>query len=202
MKPADREGMVRIHLDAFPGFFLTFLGANFLGEFYEAARLDPTGIALVASADERLHGFVVGTVEPGGFYGRLLRTRWHRFALASLRAVIRRPAIIPRLVRALLLPSQSAHLDQSALLMSLAVDPSGQGRGTGGRLVSAFLATAHARGCRRVLLTTDRDDNDSVNHFYRRQGFDVCREYRTPEGRAMIEYVIDLDPAAAFNSKE
>lgn len=201
MRPADREDVVRVHLEAFPGFFLTFLGTHFLGEFYEAALGDPTGVALVASADERLHGFVVGTMEPAGFYGRLLRTRWHRFALASLRAVIRRPAIVPRLARALLLPSQSAHLDRSALLMSLAVDPTSQGHGIGRRLVAEFVEEARAHGCERVLLSTDRDGNDTVNAFYRRLGFELNREYQTPEGRAMNEYLIDLGAPVAFNTR-
>ena len=73
--------------------------------------------------------------------------------------------------------------------MSLAVDPRTQRSGAGKALVAAFVDGAAARGAKAIVLTTDRTGNDAVNAFYRGQGFTVAREYRTPEGRPMNEYI-------------
>jgi len=48
------------------------------------------------------------------------------------------------------------------------------------------------RDMRRVNLTTDKDNNDALNAFYRRLGFQLVRSFATPEGRWMNEYAIDL----------
>jgi len=84
------KSVVEVHLQSFRDFFLTFLGRNFLSELYRGILTDPSGIALVAVADERITGFVAGTEAPAGFYKRLLRKRWWRFAWASLPAIIKK----------------------------------------------------------------------------------------------------------------
>jgi ribosomal protein S18 acetylase RimI-like enzyme len=76
--------------------------------------------------------------------------------------------------------------------MSIAVAPRAEGRGLGGKLVEAFCRAVLARGVRRISLTTDRVGNDRVNRFYEKQGFRLVRSYRTPEGRAMNEYIRDV----------
>jgi len=58
--------------------------------------------------------------------------------------------------------------------------------------VLRFLEEAKRRGCVRVSLTTDRENNDRVNRFYQTLGFAIGRQYETPEGRKMNEYWIDV----------
>ena len=76
--------------------------------------------------------------------------------------------------------------------MSIAVSPEFQGRGIGKQLVEAFCQELAARGEPAVCLTTDRDDNEAVNRFYQRLNFQLARSFITPEGRAMNEYVRNL----------
>lgn len=40
------------------------------------------------------------------------------------------------------------------------------------------------------LFTAVDDNNDSVNSFYEKLGFEIERQYMTPEGRRMNEYWI------------
>lgn len=189
----DVPAVVTIHVRAFPGFFLSFLGAAFLRELYRGILDDPTGRAFVAERPEGgVAGFVAGTLAPAGLYSRLLRRRAIRFALAAVPAVIRRPGIAPRLLRALTMPSRGALPSGAAMLMSVAVDPGTQGGGHGRALVGAFMRAAGAGGATVVHLTTDRDGNEAVNAFYRSLGFALHRQYRTPEGRAMNEYAIPV----------
>ena len=193
MEAADIGQVVRIHLASFPGFFLSFLGPQFLALFYAGVCRARTGIAFVFLDDQdQPAGFVAGSADPRGFYTLLLRRDWPRFGWAALPAVIRRPAVALRLLRALRQPSANPAGDGVAGLFSLGVDPRLQGRGAGRALVKAFLDEARLRGARRVYLTTDRANNDAVNAFYRKLGFAAERQFATPEGRQMNEYWIDL----------
>lgn len=188
----DVSAVVAVHLEAFSGFFLSFLGARFLRELYAALVTDPSGIGYVYEQGGAILGLVAGTDQPAGFYQRLVRLRWWRFGLASIVPLLKRPAIAPRLLRAFSRPKQVVHHTNCGTLMSIAVLPGEQGRGLGRALATAFLQEAAARGLEWVNLTTDEVENESANAFYLRLGFQHARSYVTPEGRLMNEYLIGL----------
>jgi ribosomal protein S18 acetylase RimI-like enzyme len=188
----DIAEVVEVHLKSFQGFFLSFLGARFLYELYSSILDDPSGISFVSFDKDRLTGFVAGTSEPAGFYRRLLRRRWWRFALASIIPILRNPLILPRLWRALRKPQEVSNQAKTGTLMSIAVSPESQRNGFGQVLVRTFLEEAKHRGLESVDLTTDKNTNDHVNQFYRRMGFKCSRTFISPEGREMNEYVITL----------
>jgi len=192
MRRSDIEAVVSTHLEAFPGFFLSFLGAAFLRELYTSIVLDPTGISFVCSQGTEIKGFVAGTDQPAGLYSRLVRQRWWRFALASIRSTLRKPTIAPRLLRALKMPKEVRASGGVGALMSIGVLPDEQGRGIAHALVQEFLSEARRRGLAEVNLTTDRLNNELVNRFYEQLGFGVIRTFATPEGRQMNEYTICL----------
>jgi len=195
LRATDVPQVVRLHLSSFPGFFLSFLGPPFLRLYYEGIASYPHAVGLVYRLEEPgqpIVGFVCGTLGPSSFYSYLIRTRLLRFALAAAGAALRKPSIIPRLVRALTYPSQTTSAHDSATLTSIAVHPKYQNRGVGSALMKAFLEAMRARQVRSVYLTTDRDHNQPVNDFYQRHGFRIQRCFTTPEGRAMNEYVIEL----------
>lgn len=189
----DISQVVTIHLSSFPGFFLSFLGPRFLSLFYSGICTAPEGIAFVYLNDlNQPAGFVAGTSNPGGFYSRLLKRDGFKFAVASIIPVLRKPSIIGRMVRAVTHPSENPVGDDVAGLFSIGVLPELQGTGAGKKLVLAFLEEAKKRGCKRVFLTTDRDNNEGVNAFYSKLGFSIERQYVTPEGRRMNEYWVVL----------
>lgn len=194
---SDVSRVVDVHLSSFPGFFLSFLGPRFLSLFYTGVCTAPEGIAFVYlnEAGESA-GFVAGTANPGGFYTRLLKKNWLKFALASIIPVLSKPSVIGRLARAVYHPSDNPIGNDVAGLFSIGVLPELQGTGAGKKLVQAFLEEAKIRGCKRVFLTTDRDSNDVVNAFYTKLGFAIERQFVTPEGRRMNEYWINLTEEA------
>ena len=194
MASADVGEVTRVHVTAFPKFFLTFLGPAFLRQLYGGILDDRGGIAFVAEHDGRIVGFVAGTDTPSRFYSTLLRRRFIRFGLASALPLLRRPSILRRLLRAFGKAADAPGAQSGrAELMSLAVLPMQQGGGSGRRLVSAFVDEVRARGGKAVFLTTDREENESVNHFYSRTlGFALVRQFTTREGRAMNEYELTL----------
>lgn len=188
---ADVPKITEIHLAAFPGFFLSFLGARFLRLFYSEAVLLGE-ICLVATSGGAVVGFTMGSAQPGGFYGKLIKRRLFAFGLAALPAVLRKPSTALRVARALLKPKQAAKAAGIATLMSIGVDPAVQGTGAGKALVLAFFDEARRRGASVVDLTTDKVENERTNAFYRALGLVVAREIVTPEGRILNEYEIDV----------
>jgi ribosomal protein S18 acetylase RimI-like enzyme len=193
MERTDIPQVVSVHLASFPGFFLSFLGDRFLAVFYTGICRAQDGIGLVYLDNQgQPAGLLVGSVNPRGFYSRLLRRDWLRFRLASLAALRKRPSILRRLLRAMRYPSKNPAGGDVAGIFSICVSPRLQGSGAGKDLISAFLEEAKRRGSRRVYLTTDQMNNDAVNAFYTNLGFKVERQFVTPEGRRMNEYWIDL----------
>ena len=191
---AEVDLVVRLHLRAFPEFFLSFLGPRFLREFYFAFLADPVGMAFVACGrDGQVLGAVVGPVNPQGFFGRLLKRRWWAFCMASMSAVLRRPSCLSRLLRAVFYRGEPDVGPVRALLSSIAVSPDAQGQGVGRALVLRWVAEARHRGAKGCYLTTDAEDNNSVNAFYRSLGWKMTHAFSTPEGRKMNFYTFDFE---------
>lgn len=188
--PADAAALAVLHRDAFPDFFLSSLGTAFLRQFYLGFADDPSSISTVAVLPNgEIVGSVVGTREPAGFFSRLLKRRLLPFAAISVRESLRRPRIIPRLLRAVTYRGDAGSPIDGALLSSICVRSDQQGKGTGSALMEQWVRSAEQAGVERAYLTTDADDNDPVNAFYRRLGWTLNDKYSTPEGRAMNRYM-------------
>ena len=188
----DIGELARLHRLAFPDFFLSSLGDRFLAQFYVGFLRDPSAVTVVAkAADGRIVGAVVGTTEPEHFFRNLLRRQWLGFAIASARTMVVQPSVAPRLVRAVRYrgPRGSA---SAALLSSVCVHPSLQGRGIGSILLREWTLSAARCGAMAARLATDAEQNDAVNAFYQDHGWNLTGFYHTREGRTMNEYSISF----------
>jgi len=192
MRPGDVAEVVRVHLISFPGYFLTFLGSDFLTLLYNNIQSDPLGTVLVASCDGQIQGFVAGVVQQSGFYRRLLNKQKWKFALAAVWPLFKKPSIAPRLLMALKRPAEAREASAEACLMSIAVRPEVEGQGVGKRLFAGLYREFAESGVPAICLTTDRDLNNRANRFYQKIGFELVRCFTTPEGRTLNEYVIHL----------
>jgi GNAT superfamily N-acetyltransferase len=183
------DAVVAAHIQAFPGFFLTSLGAGFLKAFYRAFTDEPTGVALKAhNAEQALLGFVVGTVEPAGFFKRLLKRRWWEFGIHAAFASLKNPGYTFRLLRAVTYRGGPDRPEGFALLSSIAVLPAAQGGGVGRKLVEEWCRRVAAKRSPGYYLTTDAIANDPVNRFYTSLGLALTSSYVTKEGRKMNLY--------------
>lgn len=194
--------VVALHLRAFQGFFLSFLGARFLTVLYRSLLSDRRGVALVAERDGALLGFAAGTYHLPGLYTALLKKHVFEFALASIGPLLTSPRIARRLLRALSSSREARTARYPASLMSIAVDPRQHAGGVGDRLLSDFCAQLRAGGAEGCSLTTDETDNAPVCAFYERRGWAPQRTFVTPEGRRMCEYARDLHESGSANLRE
>lgn len=188
------EQVITVHMRSFPKFFLTFLGPGFLKEFYSSFLVDPAGVGFVGedARTKNVLGVIAGPVRPEGYFKRLLKRRWWAFCLASIAVVIKRPASVRRLFRAVFYRGAPLPGPPRSLLSSIAVCPDAQKYGIGRLLVEAWSREVHRRGSSGCYLTTDAQDNDVVNNFYQKIGWKVHSSFTTPEGRRMNYYVLDF----------
>ncbi|WP_446213718.1 GNAT family N-acetyltransferase [Micromonospora sp. IBSANI012] len=192
---ADVPAAAALHARAFPRFFLSRLGEPFLREFYAGFVDDPDAVTVVSrAADGTLVGVVVGTTTPDGFFRRLLRRRGPRLARAAIRPALRDPRAALRLLRGVAYRGEVPLAARGALLSSICVDPAVAQAGHGRRLIDQWWRAVRQRGVDAAYLTTDADDNDRVNRFYRRAGWTLLGAYTTPEGRRMNCYGISAGP--------
>ena len=185
-----------LHTAAFPDFMLTMLGRTFLRELYRAFIRDADGLCLVALEEDgdTAVGFAAGTLRPEEFFRRLFRRRAWAFAYAAIPSLFRHPLRVGRrLFAAVFYRGESPpELPNAVLLSSLAVSPHVEGRGLGLRLVELFCASSKDRGAANVYLTTDQTDNNRVNAFYVKCGFQLLARVKRGDGRRMNLYYIPL----------
>lgn len=188
----DLAEVVRVHQISFRGFFLDKLGPAFLRAYYRAVLDFPDSVANVA-VDENgvIRGFVVGFMNPSGFY-RHLRKRRLRFLPAVVLALVRRPRLLLGVLRNGARVSRRSVADDTSRCGELSsIAAATPGVGIGSMLLLSFVNALRRRGCRRISLTTDKTDNDRAREFYRRHGFvEVEEEQRGT--RTLIVYALDL----------
>jgi ribosomal protein S18 acetylase RimI-like enzyme len=192
----DIDGIVATHIAAFPSFFLTRLGPSFLNQLYRSFREVPSGVCVVALSDGEVVGFVAGTLQPEGFFRKLLRSRWAGFLFSGLRSLLKHPLIVgARFLYAIRYRGESPEKlkGTGALLSSIAVKPQCVGRRVGSNLIDEFVSRAREAGCSYVFLTTDADENEKVTGLYERYGFQRESFMTRKDGRRLSRYVLLLD---------
>ena len=180
--------IVSIHLETFEGFFLTFMGRGFLNLMYRSyVEFKESGV-LAAFEDEKLVGFLAYSGELSGLYKYMIKKRLIPFAWFSLGAFLRKPTVFLRLVRAFLKPGEVKREEKYMELASIGVSPTVKSKGVGSELIDALKSKVDLKKYAYITLETDAINNDGANHFYKKNGFVIEREFETNEGRKMFEY--------------
>lgn len=188
----DVDAVAKVHIDAFPGFFLTRLGYGFLYELYKGFLDHPDGIFLVAKDEQgMLVGFAAGTVAPDHFFSDLRKQRAASFLLHAIPALLRSPSlVVAKLYSAIFYRGDKpSSLEGGALLSSIGVSPSVVGKSVGKELLARFEQEAFSRSAPFVYLTTDEVGNDRVNQFYVRNGYVVEARFMQGGKRPMLRYL-------------
>jgi hypothetical protein len=183
----DLDGVVRLHLRAFPDTFITPFGPRFIRLYYEALLSFPGSIFVVYRDDSNcICGIVAGARSPRQFHLFLLR----RYSVRAMAALLTsRPGPIlnmgRRMARKLFVGTEAdAGVRADAECMVMAVDTSLRDPSIAAYLTAAFLRGAQARGATSIL-SGIRVDNPRLLRFAHLFGYrDVRREPR-PDGHEM-----------------
>lgn len=180
--------IVKIHLDTFTGFFLTFMGRGFLHQMYSSYLSHSESNILVAIDDSHVIGFLAYSSDMSGLYKHMIKYRLIQFCWYSLGAFCRKPKTFLRLVRAFLKPNEAKRDVEYVELASIGVSPVYKSIGVGSKLIAELKKSVNFDRYKYISLETDAVDNDAVNNFYCKNGFVLFREFETHEGRKMNEY--------------
>lgn len=187
----DLDVVARMHVDAFPDSVLGRLGVEAVRRNYQWQLEGPHDLtALIAEQGDRAVGFLFGGVFRGSTIGFIKREKWF-----LVRRIVTHPQILARgvgwnrlllgfrlLVRRAAPPQPevpAAVPERSFGVLAIAVDPSAQGIGVGGRLMAEALDRAVAGGFERMHLSV-HPGNVGALEFYRSLGW---RELNEPDGR-------------------
>ena len=184
---SDINEVASIHLMAFKGFFLSQLGFEFLKIFYTAFLYSDNNISLVAVDEKNILGVVVGSLKPGMLYKKMFLRNPILLLKILSKKIIKNPFVILKIFRRVETISKFTKFDCE--LMSICVKPSDASKGIGKMLECGFSIEAKKKGCKTIMLTTDKVDNEKANNFYKGLGYRLVEEYITKEGRLMNRYV-------------
>lgn len=184
-----------LHAAAFPDFFLTSLGTRFLRCLYGTLveRDDGIGFVVRDPVTGLVAGLVAGTAGSERSYSGMFRARAWSFGWSAIPALMRRPRLLPMLVRRLRSAGHPPPEGELAYLASIAVRPEAREYGLGRMLMEEWAAEARRRGAAGYYLTTDADANDAVLAFYERCGMRRESTFKSFEGRPMHRYVALFD---------
>ena len=178
----------KLHTRAFPDFFLTQLGVNFLDALYKGYLSDERSGIIVAENNGRLAGFIAYSYDYPNFYKGLMKKHLLRFAVCSMGAALRHPSFIKRLLGAFKKSESVVKSEKYVELASICVDPRMGNHGIGSKLIDHLKGMVDLDKYAYINLETDAVNNDAVNRFYVKNGFKLARTYFSAEGRKMNEY--------------
>lgn len=180
--------IVEIHMNTFVGFFLTFLGRGFLRTLYKGFIEHPQSGIIIALENDKLIGFCAFSENLSGFYNYLVRKKLLQFAGYAMMAVVKKPKVLFRLLRAFNYSNESKREESYMELSSIGVSPEDKNRGIGSKMIRYLYDISDKNRFKYIKLETDKDDNEGANYFYLKNGFVLDHSFRTPEGRNMNEY--------------
>ena len=189
----DGNVVVNIHEMAFPDFFLTSLGAEFLKLFYTSVMNHKDGVLLVCENEERVIGFCAGTMLSSGFNKKLIKANLWAYMMASLKILFTRPMSLVHLMKNMSKEKSSQGDDgQYAELLSIGVDPTVQRSGGGTAMLKALEEEVKAKGGKKLSLTTDFNDNEKAIAFYKSLDYEPWYDFMTYPNRRMYRLIKEL----------
>ncbi len=180
--------LLKIHMETFTGFFLTFLGKGFLQQMYKGFIAHNNSGLIVAKNENGIIGVLAYSEDLSAFYKYLIKTRLVQFVWYSLGAAIRKPSAMVRLIRAFLKPGDTRREEKYVELSSICVSPEVKGQHIGSKMIDKLKEMFDADKFAYINLETDAINNDAINAFYVKNGFKLERGFETPESRKMNEY--------------
>lgn len=189
----DVDTIVEIHLNAFEGFFLTSLGAEFLRFYYSCFVRSNETVTMIAEENGVIYGFSASSKFCKGFNSRLIKSNLIAFGLLSFKLLLIKPISLLRLVKNLSKKGENVIDNEDyAELYSIGVCKSAQGKGVGKMLLLKSEQVMKEEGVTRVSLTTDFDNNEQAVGFYHSIGYETFYEFITYPNRKMYRLIKTL----------
>lgn len=189
----DIDRIVSIHISAFPNFFLTSLGKDFLKTYYSCFVISTEGVVLCAENEGEVVGFSASAIHCRGFNLKLIKKNIGRFFLLSVKLLFTSPKSLIRLAKNL--TKKSSQIDDNedyAELYSIGVAKGQQGLGVGKQLLTETENILKEKGIKEVSLTTDYYENAATLHFYQTMKYEILYEFDAYPKRRMYRLIKEM----------
>lgn len=190
LTPADAPLVAAMHRETQPGTLLSDLGQGFLTIFYEDLASAPTSFGVAAEDNGRLVGYTTAVISTGGLFTGLLKRQRIRVVLAAIGAILRRPGLVPKLIQAILYPTQEGAGPNEPEWLTLAVLPQYRRQGLASQMFGQIKEACRARGYRRINAVVDNANVPSTKMVLS-LGFQPRGE-TIVSGRKMTLFNLDL----------
>jgi len=182
--------VVDIHIAAFPNFFLTTLGKDFLTDYYSSFVDNSKGTLLGCFDGKSLVGFCCAAYKSRGFNSFLIKSHFLLFAKRFIILLIKDRHAILRLIKNF--SKRGVNKNDSASyaeLYSIAVSPNLQCSGCGKLLMFTLEKELINRKVSYLSLTTDVYCNENTLKFYFRLGFKIFYSFTSYPDRQMYRLI-------------
>ena len=178
LTPKDSGLIASLHLKSFKGFLLSKLGFKFLNIFYESILKNNDCIGIGVFENNLLIGFAIGSKNKNNFYKRILIENFVSFLKIILVSSIFKPILLLRLLVSFKSSSNNDMNNElnSAILLSICIDPSKESKGIGRSLLIKFEDSVF-KHVQSIILTTDAVNNSGVNNFYVKNKYELCNSF-------------------------
>lgn len=195
-----------IHARELPHGYFPQLGPRFLAAYHRSFVESPHAVAMVATLDGKVAGFIVGTTRTAAHYRHVIRRHGLRLAVHAIAGLLRNPAAVAHLLRSRLrryvravaryAPGRGASRTGTtrrpdrgsvAVLTHVAVLPAARGHGLGAELVRAFVDELRAADVGEVRLVTIVGEEGAAG-FYDRLGWQRIRRRWGAGGHRVVEF--------------
>lgn len=196
VKPASKKSIdeiVKVHTSAFPGFFLTQLGDNFLKLYYKSVLKSKAGILLVCIEQDEVVGFCAACTKSKNFNSKLIKENLCEYILEGIKLVFTKPKALMRLYNNMSKTSSDVEdKGEYAELMSIGVRKKIQNKGVGKALLKELEKILKCECIKQLSLTTDMTDNEKTLSFYSNYGFTSMYEFISYPSRKMFRMIKDI----------
>ena len=191
LKKSDSEEIAKIHLKAFPNFFLTTLGYSFLNTYYQTCvvQKDVIGFCAVEKSTNKIIGFSIGCLHSKNFNINLVISNLRLYCNQFFILLFKDPSSILRLIKNLNKANNSFDDRNYSELLSIAVLPKKKKLGIGKNLLNSFEEQVFKRGGKIITLTTDSKSNEKVIKFYNDSGYKLYYNFISYPKREMLRMI-------------
>lgn len=192
LRKEDAKMIAKLHIVAFPNFFLTSLGVRFLCTFYEKTLKSKNGLGVGVFKDEELIAFAIGSNQSIGFYKSLVISDGLSLLIAAFPALIFKPKSVLRIIKNILGSNEGFQIVEGAWLLSICTDPKYQGVGISQQCLLAFEKLCLGKSIKKIWLTTDNQENERANQFYKKMNYQLKNTFSNSNKRKMNLYTKTL----------
>ncbi len=193
MEEAHVDDVCRLHLAAMGNSLWARLGPVFLRRLYQALIKNPNFIGLVYVEEDRVRGFIAGSENGPHMMRRVLSDHTLSLGAATIRGVLRRPAVAWPLLETLRYFGKSGVAGTETIVaesMFCSFEPELRGKRISGLINKLLFDELARRGADFVKITTDADNAAAARQLtswgFKRAG--EFRFYRKP----MLTWTLDL----------